>query len=147
MGGLFAVRHIGIGNVHALTSAFLAHWRFSTKGRHGHGAIVIQFPTVVVLTWIAADSGDPAILAYVLVGAPMMLVRENSAFFVPLALFRNVRKGTAEMTMVARTPLSVVILGKSLSVATLGQPTACSPLSRSWGPPGRSRRWAPSRPY
>ena len=50
MGGLFAFRHIGMGNVHALTSAFMAHWRFSTRDWHGQGVIVIQFPTAVVLT-------------------------------------------------------------------------------------------------
>ena len=30
----------------------------------------------------------------------MMMVRDNSAFFVPLALFHDVRESTAEMTMV-----------------------------------------------
>ena len=109
-----------MGNANALIGTFAAHWRHSTRNWHGQGVIAIQIPTAVVLGWIASNSGDPTILAYVIVGAPMMLVWENSAFFVPLALFNDVLEGTAEMTMATRTPLSLVVLGKSLAVASLG---------------------------
>ncbi len=109
-----------MGNARALVGAFAAHWRYSTRNWHGLGVITFQIPTAVVLGWVAASSGDPTILAYVIVGAPMMLVWENSAFFVPLALYHDVLEGTAEMTMATRTPLSVAVLGKSLAVACVG---------------------------
>ena len=105
---------------HALIGAFTAHWRHSTRDWHGQGVIVMQVPTAAVLGWVAANSGDPTILAYVIVGAPLMLIWENSAFFVPLALHHEINEGTAEMSLATRTPLTVVVLGKSLAVASLG---------------------------
>ena len=64
----------------AWLKAFLVQWRVSARGWDHLGAILMSVPYAVVLAWVAGESGNPSVLAYILVGAPMALVWEHSAF-------------------------------------------------------------------
>ena len=104
----------------AWLGAFLVQWRVGTRGWEHLGAVLMSVPYAVVLAWVAGESGNPTVLAYILVGAPMALVWEHSAFYAPFAVYADVMEGTAEITMTSPSPLSVVALGKAASVATFG---------------------------
>jgi hypothetical protein len=106
-----------VGSIYGFIGSFVAEWRLNTRSLGELGLVVIQVPVAVAVAWVASRSADPTILAYVMVGVPRMLVWEHSAFYAPLAFFRDIWDGTAEMALVTQTSMTVAILGKALSVS------------------------------
>lgn len=78
--------------------------------------LLSSIPQVAVIAWIASRTDDPAILGYLAVGGPLMVVWNIVVFRTGWALLGELFEGTLDLALVSRTPLILVTLGKSFAL-------------------------------
>ena len=107
-----------MGNLYAIRGAFLQQWRSSVRFLSTLSFMIYSIQITVIVAWVATQSGDPAILAYIALGAPLMVVWDSYIFWSGTVLSWDIFAGTIEASLVSRTSLSMVMLGKALAVMT-----------------------------
>ena len=87
-------------------------------GVGGYVSVLINvLPLVVLMAWIATRVDSPTVLQYILVVGFFLVVWYNTVFRMGNALGGEFWLGTLELTIISRTPLMVVMLGKCLAIA------------------------------
>ena len=105
-----------IGNYHALAGSFLQQWRYVRRTASFANFIIAGIPNVIILAWIANRSDNPLAITYIAVGSSLMLVWTNAVFRMGWALSNERGGGLLDASLVSRTPLIVMMLGKSLAL-------------------------------
>ena len=110
-----------MGYLYAIQAAFLQNWKeiigtsnffiFSLMG---------SVPTVILLAWLTRESSSPTVLAYIAIGASLMVVWNSATWRIGWSLALEVNEGTLEFNLVSRTPLMFTMLGKALALSTFG---------------------------
>ena len=89
-------------------------------------------PTVAVLAWIATRADDPTVATYVVIGVGLMTTSDQSLFQMGWVLSSEIFQGTMQHTLIARTPLVLVILGKVLAVTAVAAVSGLISLAVAW---------------
>ena len=104
-----------MGHLYALQGAFLQQWRV-TASRYQILLIAIsQVPTAAAAAWIARASAEQGISLAIAVGAAFVVVWNVCVFRTGFSLLDERWAGTLELNLLSRSPLTLVMLGKSLA--------------------------------
>lgn len=109
--------------VHAIFAAFTQQWKTTATSIFSLSFIIQSIPVVAVLAWIAIRSDSVFVLTYILVGAPLMAIWNGVVFRVGWSLNSELSGRTLEFAMISRTPMILVMLGKTLAQLIYGIPT------------------------
>ncbi|MCY4108166.1 MAG: hypothetical protein OXG11_03955, partial [Chloroflexi bacterium] len=110
--------------LHALPTIFVLHLRNSGSPWMFLGGTLSIAPLIAVVTWIATQSLDSKPIAYISIGVILMAMWQTCVFLSGWSLSGEFDLGTADYTMVSRTPLRVVMLTKSVATLALAIPNA-----------------------
>ena len=105
-----------MGNVYAVRAAFIYSWKMTTGG----GRFLSFLGTlifVVALGWFAHESGDPAVVTYLAIGAYMMVVWNFCVSRMGWSLRGELVQGTLELMLMSRTPIMTILAGSILAVS------------------------------
>ena len=105
-----------MGNVYAVRAAFIYSWKMTTGG----GRFLSFLGTlifVVALGWFAHESGDPAVVTYLAIGAYMMVVWNFCVSRMGWSLRGELVQGTLELLLLSRTRLITILVGNILAVS------------------------------
>ena len=116
-----------IGHLRALEAAYVVQWKQTLSGLASLGIFGIFIPYMVIMGWIAGKSDNPAVLAYVPVGAIMATIWNLSSYRVGHSLRGEFFNQTLDPMIISRSPLMVVMLGKVLCTTTVA--ALSSPIS------------------
>ena len=108
-----------IGHLRALKAAYVVQWKQLLAGLASLGIFVIFVPYMIIMGWIAGKSDNPAILAYVPVGAILATMWNLGSFRVGHSLLGEFFNQTLDPMVLSRSPMMVVMLGKVLSITTI----------------------------
>jgi ABC-type multidrug transport system permease subunit len=106
----------------AVWASFWQHWKTTTANFWSLSFFIGSVPQVAIYAWIAVQSPDPAVLAYLIVGAPLMAIWHSVFFGISSSLNSELRGRTIEFTMISRTSILVVLFGKALAMMLFGVP-------------------------
>ena len=105
-----------MGHLRAFVSAFLLQLRVVFHPDEMINTIVNNVPLAAMLGWIATRSGDPEKFTYVSFGVILLALWNSGIFRVGVALDAERWEQTLEFTIISRTPLVLVLAGKSIAV-------------------------------
>ena len=100
----------------ALRGAFYAQWRQMLTPAGLLFPFFNSLGPAVNIGYIVGQSGNPTAVSYVFVGASLMALWSTGVFTTGWALCDEHWQGTLDLTMTSRTPVSVVLFGKSLAI-------------------------------
>ena len=89
---------------------------------------IAYLPLVVVIAWIARQSGDSAIAMHYLVGAPMMIPWNSIAFRIGWSVNIEIFQRTFEFNLISRTSMLIAMIGKTVAEAAAGMIAAALAL-------------------
>ena len=112
-----------MGYIYAVRAAFIQQWQVAIGTANFLGLGIGAIPLVAMLAWIASESDDPTVLAYISVGVFLMVVWNTSVFRIGAALSGELFQGTLELNLMSRSPLMLVMLGKVLALAAFSSLT------------------------
>lgn len=112
-----------IYTIRAILAAFLQQWKEVVNSIMNLAYFFGAIPTVAVIAWVGLKSGNSDVLTYLLVGAPLIHVWNGVILRVGWSLSDEMYGRTMEFTLTSRTPLMMVMLGKSLAHLVYGLPT------------------------
>jgi len=104
-----------IGHLLAVRGAFLQQWRVTASVRELVLISIFQTPLAIGLGWVARSSDEPAVVATVAIGAGLMILWSMAVFYTGFAMVGELFGGTLELNMLSRSPVALVMLGKSLA--------------------------------
>ena len=107
-----------VGHLLAVRGAFLQQWRVTARVRELVLITFFQAPLAIGLGWVARSSDEPAIVATVAIGAGLMILWNMAVFYTGFAMVGELVDGTLELNMLSRSPVALVMLGKSLAFMT-----------------------------
>lgn len=107
----------------AIIAAFVQQWKQTATSIWNLSFLIGSVPTVAVIAWVAIQSDNPDVVTYLLVGAPLIGVWNGVIFRVGWSLNRELTGRTLEFAIISRTPMMLVMLGKSLAELVYGIPT------------------------
>lgn len=107
-----------VGHFYAVRGAFLQQWRVTARLREFVLISFFQTPLAIGLGWVARSSDEPAIVATVAIGAGLMILWNMAVFYTGFAMVGELVDGTLELNMLSRSPVALVMLGKSLAFMT-----------------------------
>ena len=116
-----------IGHLRALEAAYVVQWKQTLSGLASLGIFGIFIPYMIIMGWIAGKSDNPAVLAYVPVGAILATIWNLSSYRVGHSLRGEFFNQTLDPMIISRSPLMVVMLGKVLCTTTVA--AISSPIS------------------
>ncbi len=105
-----------MGNIYAVRAAFIYSWKLTTGG----GRFLSFLGTlifIVALGWFAHESGDPAVVTYLAIGAYMMVVWNFCVSRMGWSLRGELVQGTLELMLMSRTPIMTILAGSILAVS------------------------------
>jgi ABC-type multidrug transport system permease subunit len=106
--------------LNALGHAFQQQWR-QTAGLKGFLSPVIgTLGPAAVIGYLAGQSDDPAVISYLFVGSVLSVIWNNGIFRTGWSLAEEHSAGTIDLMMTTRTPLALIMLGKTLAFIALG---------------------------
>lgn len=103
-------------NIYAVRAAFIYSWKLTTGG----GRFLSFLGTlifIVALGWFAHESGDPAVVTYLAIGAYLMVVWNFCVFRMGWSLRSELVQGTLELLLLSRTPIMTILVGNILAVS------------------------------
>jgi ABC-type polysaccharide/polyol phosphate export permease len=109
-----------MNELRAVTAACWQEWKTTATSFASLVFLLEAVPMVVVFAWIANQSDDPSVLAYIVVGAPLMAIWNGVLFRVGRSLNNELFGRTLEFAMISRTPVMVVLLGKAVAQIAYG---------------------------
>ena len=107
---------------YAILAAFVQQWKTTATSISSLSFLVQAIPVVAVLAWIATRSDSAFVLTYLLVGAPLMAIWNGVVFRVGWSLNSELNGHTLEFALISRTPMMLVMFGKSLAQLAYGIP-------------------------
>jgi ABC-2 type transport system permease protein len=108
--------------IRATLAAFRQQWSQTASSIMNLSFLIGAIPTVAVIAWVAIRSNSPDVLTYLLIGAPLVGVWNGVIFRVGWSLNEELTGRTLEFALISRTPLILVMLGKSLAQLAYGIP-------------------------
>jgi ABC-2 type transport system permease protein len=114
--------------IRAIQAAFIQQWKELSNTVMVLGYIVGAVPTSIVIAWVALKSGNPNVVTYLLIGAPLAHVWRGVVLRVGWSLDDELWMRTLEPAMISRTPLIVIFFGKALANLVFGLPAAIAAL-------------------
>jgi ABC-type multidrug transport system permease subunit len=109
-------------NLAAIYAAFIQHWKSTTSNYWSLAFFIASVPQVAIYAWMAIQNPNPAVLAYLIIGAPLFAIWHSVFFGITGALNSEIRSGTIEFTMISRTSMLVALFGKALAMMVFGIP-------------------------
>ena len=103
-----------MGHLYALQGAFLQQWRVTASRYQILLVAISQVPTAAAAAWIARASAEQGISLAIAVGAAFVVVWNVTVFRTGFSLLNERWEGTLELNLLSRSPLALVMLGKSL---------------------------------
>ena len=107
----------------AMVASGVQQWKQINLGGGNLALHLASVPMAVVITWIAMQRGDPAILSYLLVGLPLMTVWSGVVFRIGYTLNGELGNQVLQFIYISRTPVMLVSLGKAAAQVLWGLPT------------------------
>ncbi len=104
-----------MNNIQAVLAAFSQQWKTTASDLASLSMFFENIPLAAVLAWMAMQSDTPEVLTYLLVGAPLMAICNAVIFRVGGSLNNELFGHTLDFSLISRTPLMVVLFGKSLA--------------------------------
>ena len=104
-----------MGHLYALRGAFLQQWRVTASRYQVLLIAISQVPTAAAAAWIARASAEPGISLAIAVGAAFVVIWNVTVFRTGFSLLDERWAGTLELNLLSRSPLTLVMLGKSLA--------------------------------
>ena len=96
-------------------AAFVQHWLLTARrGEFAFNALN-QLATIAVIGWLANQSGRPQLVTALAFGIVFMVVWRAAVFQVGGMVNNANNQGTLELEMMARAPIGLVMLGKTLA--------------------------------
>ena len=111
-----------MGYVYAVTAAYAMHLRSELRFATVLNLILASLPLVIVVAWVADTSPSTRPLAYISLGVVLIPVWNWTIFRTGWSLSSEYDLGTMDHTLVSRTPILVVILGKAMANIAMGIP-------------------------
>ncbi len=109
-----------LGYLYALRGCFIQRWRTSSSTGDWVLYVGSTVPIAAVIAWIARQSNNDLVIAYMSIGVVLMAVWQSSLFRVGWGLSDEMYAGTFELSLITPTPLLLVILGKALALVASG---------------------------
>ena len=106
-----------IGHWHTLQAAFYRELKIIVGSASYTSILIGAIPITAMLAWIASRSDNPTVLAYISVGASLMIIWNSSLMRMGWLVSEELFAGTLELNMVSRTPFMLVVFGKALAVS------------------------------
>jgi len=103
----------------ALYHAFLQQWRQMLMFRGLLSPVVGALGPAAVIGYFAGQSQNPTAISYLFVGAALSVVWNQGIFRTGWSLAEEHSAGTLDLMMTTRTPLAVIMLGKTLAFIAL----------------------------
>jgi ABC-2 type transport system permease protein len=117
-----------MGQLLAIKAAFVQQWRNLSIGISSIGYFIGAIPSAIVVGWIAHKSGNPEVMTYLLIGAPLINVWNNVVLNVGWSLDEEIYGRVLDFSIISRTPLMVVLFGKALAHLASHVPTGLTAL-------------------
>jgi ABC-2 type transport system permease protein len=111
-----------MNQIRAMLAAACQQWKTLTISGGNLSFQIVSIPTVAIFAWIAQQRGDPAVLTYILIGAPLITIWNGAVFRVGYTLTNELSNQTLQFVYISRTPMVVVALGKALVQIVYGLP-------------------------
>ena len=105
------------GNMYALAGSFMQQWRDAKRTASYASFVIAGIPNVIILAWMARRSDNPVAITYIALGSSLMLVWTNAVFRMGWSLSNERWGGLLDVSLVARSPLIVTMLGKALALS------------------------------
>jgi ABC-2 type transport system permease protein len=109
-----------MNELRAMMASLSQEWKTTATGFSSLAFLLEAVPMVAVFAWIAKQSDDPSVLAYMVVGAPLVVIWNGVLFRVGRSLINELAGRTLEFTMISRTPVMVMLLGKAVAQIAYG---------------------------
>lgn len=103
------------GHFYAVWGAFRQQWKANVSTGDDYIGIVANLPMVVAFAWIATRSDRADVLPYISVGLFFMTLWNVSQNRIRWSLANEAWIGTLEFSLLSRSPLMGVLLGKALA--------------------------------
>jgi len=105
-----------MNNLCAIYAAFRQRWKLEMSSKINLFDLILVIPTAIILAWIVRQRGDQDIITYVIIGAFFSAIWRGVVFQIGWSINTESANGTLESSIVCRTPLIMLIFGKSLAV-------------------------------
>ena len=109
-----------MGHLYALRGAYVHHVSLMLRKGAYWWFPFAYLPSVLVLSWIASRSDDPAVVQHIAFGAFILTMWNQFLSEMSWQLGGELYDGTFALSLVTRTPAMLTTLGKSLATATFG---------------------------
>jgi ABC-2 type transport system permease protein len=106
----------------AVWAACWTHWKTTASDLWNLSFFISTVPTVAVMAWIAIQRPDPAVLSYLIVGAPLMAIWTSVFYGIVGSLRSEIYTRTIEFNMISKTSVLTVLFGRALAMITYGVP-------------------------
>ena len=104
-----------VGHLYALQGAFIQQWRATASVYQILMVSLSGVPTAIAAAWIARASDQQGVSLAVAVGAGFVVLWNVAVFRTGFSLLDERWAGTLELNLLSRSPLTLVMLGKSLA--------------------------------
>lgn len=101
----------------ALRGAFVQHWQHTARRSELLFNSLNQVALVVTLGWIASRGTDETAVSAVAVGIVLLVLWRAAVFQLGFLVVDANNAGTLEMEIIARAPVALLMLGKTLAAA------------------------------
>ena len=108
-----------MGYLYAMRAAFICQWNLMMR-YGGFWGFLGTLPYVIVLAWIARASERSEVVTYMFFGAFLIIVWNFVVSRMGESLLQEWGEGTFDSTLVSKTPVMVVLVGKIMTFALFG---------------------------
>lgn len=112
----------------AILGAFWQQWKTLASGWNFLVGLVANVPMVAAFAWVAIQSDRAGVVGYAAIGLFLMTLWNQSQVGIRWSLYEEAGRGTLEFSLVSRTPLMVLLLGKALAHLLAGARPALAAL-------------------
>ena len=108
-----------MGYLYAMRAAFICQWRLMMR-EASFWPFLGTLPYVIVLAWIARASERSEVVTFMFFGAFLIVVWNFVVARMGYSYAGEWRQGTFDFSMVSKTPMVVILVGKIMSYAAFG---------------------------
>ena len=108
-----------MGSLYAMRAAFICQWRLMMR-EASFWPFLATLPNVIVLSWIARASERSEIVTFMFYGAFLIVVWNFVVYRMGASYTQEWWLGTFDFSMVSRTPMFTILVGKIMSYAAFG---------------------------
>lgn len=112
----------------AIGGACWQQWKTLASGWNFVVGLVSNVPIAVAFAWVAIQSDRAGVVGYVAIGLFLMTLWNQSQVGVRWSLYAEAGAGTLEFSLISRSPLMMLLLGKALAHELAGARPALAAL-------------------